>query len=338
MEYCICIVTHLQESTELGSILIVTMRSLVSSNQLIFNGNPKLSEFSNKTLRFQLVVALFALARGTPQFLYTVGHHTPYVFTNGHTSYHSTPSQPLSYVRPQLYANNACRNTLGELVPCAVPSIAGSSVYAYNAVPNTGFVQAAAGVAAIPSQIDEMPPAPEAPAAPVKAKREAEADAEAKPEADAYYHPYGFGAYSPYYYGYPYHRYYGYRYYGKRSAEAEPEAEASYGYGAYHPHGPYYQPYGHGYGKRSAEAEAQPEANYGYGYGHHGPYHYPTYGYGKRSAEAEAQPEADYGYGYHGPYHYPTYGHGYGKRSAEAEPEAKAEADPYYHYLGHKYA
>ena len=116
------------------------------------------------------MVALFALARGNPQFLYTVGHHTPYVFTNGHTSYHSTPSQPLSYVRPQLYANNACRNTLGELVPCAVPSIAGSSVYAYNAVPNTGFVQAAAGVAAIPSQIDEMPPAPEAPAAPVKAR------------------------------------------------------------------------------------------------------------------------------------------------------------------------
>merc|ERR1712026_199049 len=191
------IVTHRQESTELGSSTL-TMRSL-------------------------LVVALFALARGNPQFLYTVGHHTPYVFTNGHTSYHSTPSQPLSYVRPQLYANNACRNTLGELVPCAVPSIAGSSVYAYNAVPNTGFVQAAAGVAAIPSQIDEMPPAPEAPAAPVKAKREAEA--EAKPEADAYY-PYGFGAYSPYYYGYPYHRYYGYRYFGKRSAEAEPEAKA----------------------------------------------------------------------------------------------------------------
>merc|ERR1712029_123451 len=106
-------VTHLQESTELGSILIVTMRSL-------------------------LVVALFAVARGNPQFVYTVGQHRyPYVFTNGHSASYSTPSQPLSYVRPQLYANNACRNHLGELVPCALPSVAGQSVYAYNAVPNT---------------------------------------------------------------------------------------------------------------------------------------------------------------------------------------------------------
>merc|ERR1711953_211859 len=88
------IVTHLQESTELGSNLIVTMRSL-------------------------LVVALFAVARGNPQFVYTVGHRSsPYVFTNGHTALYSTPSQPLSYVRPQLYANNACRNHLGDLVPC----------------------------------------------------------------------------------------------------------------------------------------------------------------------------------------------------------------------------
>merc|ERR1711983_653876 len=187
------IVTHLQESTELGSILIVTMRSL-------------------------LVVALFAVARGNPQFVYTVGQHRyPYVFTNGHSASYSTPSQPLSYVRPQLYANNACRNHLGELVPCALPSVAGQSVYAYNAVPNTGFVQAAAGVAAIPSQVpDEMPPAPEAPAAPVKAKREAEADADASPEANAeadpYYYPGAFGAYHPYYYGgyaygYPYSKY-----------------------------------------------------------------------------------------------------------------------------------
>merc|ERR1712062_911623 len=276
------IVTHLQESTELGSILIVTMRSL-------------------------LVVALFAVARGNPQFVYTVGHRSsPYVFTNGHTALYSTPSQPLSYVRPQLYANNACRNHLGELVPCALPSVAGQSVYAYNAVPNTGFVQAAAGVAAIPSQVpDEMPPAPEAPAAPVKAKREA--------EADAYYYPGAFGAYHPYYYGgyaygYPYSKY-GFRYFGKRSAEAEPEANyAAYGYG--HPYGHSYgHTYGHAYGKRSAEAE--PEANYGaYGYGH--PYGHP--------------------YGH-------TYGHTYGKRSAEAEPEAKADADadPAV-YFGHNYA
>ena len=263
MEYCICIVTHLQESTELGSILIVTMRSLVSSNQLIFHGNPKLSEFSTKTLRFQLVVALFAVARGNPQFVYTVGHRSsPYVFTNGHSASYSTPSQPLSYVRPQLYANNACRNHLGELVPCALPSVAGQSVYAYNAVPNTGFVQAAAGVAAIPSQVpDEMPPAPEAPAAPVKAKREAEADADASPdanaEADPYYYPGAFGAYHPYYYGgyaygYPYSKY-GFRYFGKRSAEAEPEANyGAYGYG--HPYGHSYgHTYGHAYGKRSAE-------------------------------------------------------------------------------------
>merc|ERR1711953_606165 len=236
--------THLQESTELGSNLIVTMRSL-------------------------LVVALFAVARGNPQFVYTVGHRSsPYVFTNGHTALYSTPSQPLSYVRPQLYANNACRNHLGELVPCALPSVAGQSVYAYNAVPNTGFVQAAAGVAAIPSQVpDEMPPAPEAPAAPVKAKREAEADADASPdanaEADPYYYPGAFGAYHPYYYGgyaygYPYGHTYGHTY-GKRSAEAEPEAKADadpavyfghnyagyygsylpYYYGAYHAN-PYY--------------------------------------------------------------------------------------------------
>merc|ERR1711953_251506 len=266
------IVTHLQESTELGSILIVTMRSL-------------------------LVVALFAVARGNPQFVYTVGQHRyPYVFTNGHSASYSTPSQPLSYVRPQLYANNACRNRLGELVPCALPSVAGQSVYAYNAVPNTGFVQAAAGVAAIPSQVpDEMPPAPEAPAAPVKAKREAEADADASPdanaEADPYYYPGSFGAYHPYCYGgyaygYPYSRY-GFRYFGKRSAEAEPEANyGAYGYG--HPYGhPYGHTYGHGYGKRSAEAEPEAKAdadpavyfghNYAGYYGSYLPYYYGAY-------------------------------------------------------------
>merc|ERR1711884_668199 len=266
------IVTHLQESTELGSILIVTMRSL-------------------------LVVALFAVARGNPQFVYTVGQHRyPYVFTNGHSASYSTPSQPLSYVRPQLYANNACRNHLGELVPCALPSVAGQSVYAYNAVPNTGFVQAAAGVAAIPSQVpDEMPPAPEAPAAPVKAKREAEADADASPdanaEADPYYYPGAFGAYHPYYYGgyaygYPYSKY-GFRYFGKRSAEAEPEANyAAYGYG--HPYGhPYGHTYGHTYGKRSAEAEPEAKAdadpavyfghNYAGYYGSYLPYYYVAY-------------------------------------------------------------
>merc|ERR1712029_81026 len=266
------IVTHLQESTELGSILIVTMRSL-------------------------LVVALFAVARGNPQFVYTVGQHRyPYVFTNGHSASYSTPSQPLSYVRPQLYANNACRNHLGELVPCALPSVAGQSVYAYNAVPNTGFVQAAAGVAAIPSQVpDEMPPAPEAPAAPVKAKREAEADADASPdanaEADPYYYPGAFGAYHPYYYGgyaygYPYSKY-GFRYFGKRSAEAEPEANyGAYGYG--HPYGHSYgHTYGHGYGKRSAEAEPEAKAdadpvvyfghNYAGYYGSYLPYYYGAY-------------------------------------------------------------
>merc|ERR1711953_1017369 len=251
------IVTHLQESTELGSILIVTMRSL-------------------------LVVALFAVARGNLQFVYTVGHRSsPYVFTNGHTALYSTPSQPLSYVRPQLYANNACRNHLGELVPCALPSVAGQSVYAYNAVPNTGFVQAAAGVAAIPSQVpDEMPPAPEAPAAPVKAKREAEADADASPdanaEADPYYYPGSFGAYHPYYYGgYPYGHTYGHGY-GNRSAEAEPEA--NYGYG--HPYGhPYGHTYGHTYGKRYADAD--PAVYFGHNYaGYYGsylPYYYGAY-------------------------------------------------------------
>merc|ERR1711983_316446 len=259
------IVTHLQESTELGSILIVTMRSL-------------------------LVVALFAVARGNPQFVYTVGQHRyPYVFTNGHSASYSTPSQPLSYVRPQLYANNACRNHLGELVPCALPSVAGQSVYAYNAVPNTGFVQAAAGVAAIPSQVpDEMPPAPEAPAAPVKAKREAEADADASPDANAEAEPEAnYGAYG---YGHPYGHSYGHTYghgYGKRSAEAEPEANyAAYGYG--HPYGHSYgHTYGHTYGKRSAEAEPEAKAdadpavyfghNYAGYYGSYLPYYYGAY-------------------------------------------------------------
>merc|ERR1712026_221679 len=246
------IVTHRQESTELGSSTL-TMRSL-------------------------LVVALFALARGNPQFLYTVGHHTPYVFTNGHTSYHSTPSQPLSYVRPQLYANNACRNTLGQLVPCALPSIAGSSVYAYNSVPNTGFVQAAAGVAAIPAQVDaDMPPAPEAPAAPAvtTVKREAEAAPEA--EADPYYYfgrvgAYGYpGYYHPYFYG---HQGWGCRnaagtlvpcahYVGKREAEAEPEA------------------------KPEANAEADPYYYLGHNYaGYYGaylPYYYGYHGVGCRN-------------------------------------------------------
>ena len=58
------------------------------------------------------------------------------------------PVQPLQYVRPPLYANNACRNNLGELVPCAFPSSAGASVYAYNNYPQINFFDFTGGLAA----------------------------------------------------------------------------------------------------------------------------------------------------------------------------------------------
>ena len=42
----------------------------------------------------------------------------------------------------------ACRNNLGELVPCAFPSSAGASVYAYNNYPQINFFDFTSGLAA----------------------------------------------------------------------------------------------------------------------------------------------------------------------------------------------
>ena len=83
---------------------------------------------------------------------------------------------------------NACRNNLGELVPCAFPSSAGASVYAYNNYPEiVPFVQEATGGVAAP--VDLPAPAdipalenndlevPEAPSVVSVKKREAEPQA-----------------------------------------------------------------------------------------------------------------------------------------------------------------
>ena len=139
---------------------------------------------------------MFAAAKASPGFVYTVGH-TPLIFTNGHGHGYNTggvaapieePVQPLQYVRRPLYANNACRNNLGELVPCAFPSSAGASVYAYNNYPEiVPFVQEATGGVAAP--VDLPAPAdipalenndlevPEAPSVVSVKKREAEPQA-----------------------------------------------------------------------------------------------------------------------------------------------------------------
>ena len=93
------------------------------------------------------MIAFLAVANAKP-FVYTVNTGAPVIYTNGHGGYanpHGEPSQPLQYIRPTLYANNACRNNLGELVPCAYSSYTGTSVYAYNAVPDVGFLQATSG-------------------------------------------------------------------------------------------------------------------------------------------------------------------------------------------------
>ena len=122
---------------------------------------------------------MFAAVKASPGFVYTVGH-TPLIYTNGHGHGYNgpveEPVQPLQYVRRPLYANNACRNNFGELVPCAFPSSAGASVYAYNNFPEINFVQATGGVAApveIPAQENNDL---EAPSVVSVEKREAEAE------------------------------------------------------------------------------------------------------------------------------------------------------------------
>jgi len=101
-----------------------------------------------------LVIAMVSAVKASPQFVYTVGN-TPLIYTNGHFLYGyngpteiEEPVQPTQYVRPLLYANNACRNNFGVLVPCAFPSSASASVYAYNNVPSIDFFQFTDGSAA----------------------------------------------------------------------------------------------------------------------------------------------------------------------------------------------
>ena len=75
-------------------------------------------------------------------------HLTSLLLFSGYNGPIEEPVQPLQYVRPPLYANNACRNNLGELVPCAFPSSAGASVYAYNNYPQVNFFDFTSGLTA----------------------------------------------------------------------------------------------------------------------------------------------------------------------------------------------
>ena len=149
---------------------------------------------------------ILTVAKARSNFVYTVGH-SPLIYTNGHGGGHLAtepvqPVQPLQYVRPTVYANNACRNNLGELVPCAYASFSGSSVYAYNNVPDVGFLQATAGVAAVQplEAIPEAaePPAPEDVTLDIRngiEKREADPEAEADPGVIFAYPVYGYHGY-----------------------------------------------------------------------------------------------------------------------------------------------
>lgn len=164
---------------------------------------------------------LVVSAKAKPGFVYTVNiGHQPLIYTNGHGGGYGgyqveEPVQPLQYVRPTLYANNACRNNLGELVPCAFPSVAGSSVYAFNTAPDVGFVQATPGVAVVQGNEEEPSiQAPEDNAIDVRTleKREAEADA-----GVVYAYPY-YGYYGTYGLPYGHYGFYGYAPYGCRNA------------------------------------------------------------------------------------------------------------------------
>merc|ERR1712008_307601 len=243
--------------------------------------------FKMKTL---LVIAMFSAVKANPAFVYTVGN-TPLIYTNGHGHGYNgpieEPVQPLQYVRPPLYANNACRNNLGELVPCAFPSSAGASVYAYNNYPQINFFDFTGGLAA--------PVAPVAPAAPVvegyypiekaevPAPEEIEnslddegvvslkkREANAEPQAQGYYGGRGYYAARPANikdidYGKT-----EIKYNVKREAEADPEAQyfsypvySDYSTG-YHFGAPYYGGYYRGYGCRNGYGSIVPCAETGF--------------------------------------------------------------------------
>jgi len=242
-----------------------------------------------------LVIALASIAAAKPQLpLY------PYTY-------------PLTYTVPVVtpVAVNTCKNSEGQLVPCA--SGAGS-VYAHADAPGVpivpGVLNTAGGVSPV------LPTGEEA----VKVEKR---DAEADPSA-LWYGYYGrpWGLYRGYY-GYYGHPFYGY---GARSHQKVENAGASYDIHQLH--------------KRDAEAD--PSA-YWYGYYGH-PYHWGYYGYPyyrsggtsnqmvenagasyevkvnhKREAEADADADPSawyygyYGHGYHGYYggYYGYYGHPY---------------------------
>merc|ERR1712038_1779995 len=242
-----------------------------------------------------LVIALASIAAAKPQLpLY------PYTY-------------PLTYTVPVVtpVAVNTCKNSEGQLVPCA--SGAGS-VYAHADAPGVpivpGVLNTAGGVSPV------LPTGEEA----VKVEKR---DAEADPSA-LWYGYYGrpWGLYRGYY-GFYGHPFYGYRSGGTSNQMVE-NAGASYEVNV----------------KHKREAEADPSA-YWYGYYGH-PYHWGYYGYPyyraggtsnqmvenagasyevkvnhKREAEADADPSAWY-YGYYG---HPSHGY-YGG---------------YYGYYGHPY-
>jgi len=278
-----------------------------------------------------LVIALASIAAAKPQLpLY------PYTY-------------PLTYTVPVVtpVAVNTCKNSEGQLVPCA--SGAGS-VYAHADAPGVpivpGVLNTAGGVSPV------LPTGEEA----VKVEKR---DAEADPSA-LWYGYYGrpWGLYRGYY-GYYGHPFYGY---GARSHQKVENAGASYDIHQLH--------------KRDAEAD--PSA-YWYGYYGH-PYHWGYYGYPyyrsggtsnqmvenagasyevkvNHKREAEADPSA-YWYGYYGhPYHWGYYGYPYYRSGGTSNQmvenagasyevkvnhkrEAEADADPsawYYGYYGHGY-
>jgi len=192
----------------------------------------------------QLVLSLVAAtqAEADPAFAYSFG---------GHLLPYAVHHAPLVHA-PVVYTHHTgCTNSVGAVVPCALPGL---------------------------SVLGVAPVAAAAPAAPVEAvdrkKREAEADPEAEADAEAdpwvYYSTHGYwpvgyshyAHYAPLAYSGHHYGYYGLGhplgYYGKRSAE--PEAEAA----------------------PEADAEADPWLVYGLGYGGH--VYGGHYGYGYHHA------------------------------------------------------
>merc|ERR1712240_410615 len=161
-----------------------------------------MGEWRSVIMKFLLVLSLVAAtqAEADPAFAYSFG---------GHLLPYAVHHAPLVHA-PVVYTHHTgCTNSVGTIVPCALPGVS---------VLGVAPVAAAA-------------PAEEA-AAPVEAvdrkKREAEAEPEAEAEAEAdpwvYYSTHGYWPV-----GYSHYAYYGLGhplgYYGKRSAE--PEAEAA---------------------------------------------------------------------------------------------------------------